>query len=851
MNVRLTVTAAVAVVLASVSVYPLVQGAGWFWGGVGAVLVAAAAGAATRLSAVPTAVFATALALIAFFPLFTGPSNVWHALGALLVAAAVASASGRPVLRLSGCLVAYLAALLLYLNATFAGRQSLAALLPTRASLHHLGSLVSQGLALRAYAPPVPGSHGAVLLAAGGIGLMAVLTDLLAVRLRSPAIAGLPLLALYSVPIMTNSKEGALGATAVFCLGMTGYLALLAADGRDRLRLWGRLVTVWQHRTDETPQAPDTSALAASGRRVGLAAVGLAIVIPLLVPGARVHSLFGTRAGTGGSGGGSHVRLPDPLVQMQQQLHDSNPQTVLTYHTSAALPAQQYLQVYVLNLNAENGSWTLVTPGRSTRVGGGQLRAAPGVSADTTEVTTNTQVKLATGVRGYGSRLAFLPLPYAPTALRVRGAWEEDNTTLMVYSTRTSVSGLHYRVTSKQAEPSAQELSSAGRVPAAIAAGYLPLPAGGHRAQLEAIARSVTASAHTPYQKALALQNWLANTGGFRYQLHVDLPDSTAGLVKFLTKTRRGFCQQFSFAMAVLARFVHIPSRIAVGYTAGKVGPHGNGRVTTAYAHSWPELYFPGAGWLRFEPTPGGADGTATQPDYTGGTGLAGPPNLGRGPTGGSSAAPTTHHGSGINSKLNHLGLHDGPAGAQTPRQGGDPAWLIIVIAAGVLAIAPRTARSLTRRRRWHRAAGDAGLAHAAWLEFRDDLADHGMSYRASESPRAVARRVAVTLGLDPGTRAALDRIADAEERARYAPVPPERSGTLRQDVGTVRRGLSGETGAVRRWRAWLMPPSTLAPVGSGLQQVLDVFGWMEAAGNRLAGRRERRRADGLADSAS
>ena len=83
-------------------------------------------------------------------------------------------------------------------------------------------------------------------MAAAGIGLMAVATDLLAVRLRSPAIAGLPLLVLFSVPITTNAKQGGFGATLVFCLGMIGYLSLLAADGRERLRIWGRLVTVWQ-----------------------------------------------------------------------------------------------------------------------------------------------------------------------------------------------------------------------------------------------------------------------------------------------------------------------------------------------------------------------------------------------------------------------------------------------------------------------------------------------------------------------------------------------------------------------------------------------------------------------------
>ena len=71
--------------------------------------------------------------------------------------------------------------------------------------------------------------------------------------------------------------------------------------------------------------------------------------------------------------------------------------------------------------------------------------------------------------------------------------------------------------------------------------------------------------------------------------------------------------------MAVLARLLDIPSRVAVGYTAGTPLGHDRWVVKTSDAHAWPELYFQGAGWLRFEPTPAGSGGQATaiQPTYT------------------------------------------------------------------------------------------------------------------------------------------------------------------------------------------------------------------------------------------
>src|SRR5262249_39078425 len=129
----------------------------------------------------------------------------------------------------------------------------------------------------------------------------------------------------------------------------------------------------------------------------------------------------------------------------------------------------------------------------------------------------------------------------------------------------------------------------------------------------------------------------------------------------------------------------------------------------------------------------------------------------------------------------------------------------------------------------------DAELAHAAWREVRDNLADFGLAGRVSESPRGLAGRVATTLHLDPAARAALDRIVKAEERARYATAPLG-PGTVRADTATDRRAAR-EADWPARWRARLLPASTLTPIRRGLQQSLDVFGWMDVAGLRLRDR--------------
>src|SRR5690606_36499419 len=82
---------------------------------------------------------------------------------------------------------------------------------------------------------------------------------------------------------------------------------------------------------------------------------------------------------------------------------------------------------------------------------------------------------------------------------------------------------------------------------------------------------------------------------------------------------RRGDCEQFAASMALMARIIGIPSRVAMGYTPGSEVRPGEWVVRSRDAHAWPELYFQGTGWVRFEPTPAGVagQGTADTPLYS------------------------------------------------------------------------------------------------------------------------------------------------------------------------------------------------------------------------------------------
>ena len=128
--------------------------------------------------------------------------------------------------------------------------------------------------------------------------------------------------------------------------------------------------------------------------------------------------------------------------------------------------------------------------------------------------------------------------------------------------------------------------------------------------------------------------------------------------------------------------------------------------------------------------------------------------------------------------------------------------------------------------------------AHAAWLEFRDDLTDHRIASRASETPRALARRISASLGFAAAERDAAQRIARAEERARYATTPAA-SAQLRGDVTTVRRALARACRLPARYAAIVLPASTLAPARTAMTNALDVFGWMDVITSGLHQRRE------------
>jgi transglutaminase-like putative cysteine protease len=165
--------------------------------------------------------------------------------------------------------------------------------------------------------------------------------------------------------------------------------------------------------------------------------------------------------------------------------------------------------------------------------------------------------------------------------------------------------GEPYEVTSAISLAGPEELRGAGsKYPAWVQERYLQLPPN-LPLRVSDLAARVASNIRTPYDKASALENYLRTN--YPYNLRVDPPPFNAdGVDHFLFTLGEGYSEYFGSTMAVMLRTVGVPARLAVGYTTGdEIGDQDLFSVTDSHSHAWVEVYFPGFGWIPFEPTPG------------------------------------------------------------------------------------------------------------------------------------------------------------------------------------------------------------------------------------------------------
>ncbi|GGJ25220.1 transglutaminase TgpA family protein [Streptomyces brasiliensis] len=754
-----------------------------------------------RLALVAAA--ATMMAACALLPLVSPMTWFFQAAFLVAVQTGVGAAARRVPLARWLTVTAQALVTLVLLTLFFAREHAILGLIPGPDTFRFFADLLQQGSDdVSRFAIPAPLSDGIRLLLVGGVVLIGLIVDTLAVTFRSAAPAGLPLLALYSVAAgLSDSGIDWL----LFLIAAAGYLMLLLSEGRDRLSQWGRVF-------GGAPRAPgDTSggvvAPVRTGRRIGMVALCVAL-LPL--PAVQGGLLAGAGTGVGaGNGSGGTISAVNPLVSLRDSLNVDEDRQVMSLKTDTNDISDLYLRIVSLD-DFDGTTWKPtqrhivdVPNPIPTPVGLGQ-----GIK--------RTEVKTVISAADWYAQ-DWLPMPYPPSKVRIGGKWRYEPLGMtLVGDHGQTTRGVTYQVTSLDVQPTAEQLADAPAPPAAVEREYTKVPSS-LPSVVARTAKQITEGATSHYDEAVKLQDYFAVTGGFQYDTQVQVGRGPNAIANFL-KRKEGFCVHFSFAMAAMARTLGIPARVAVGFAPGSPQADGTVSVGLRDAHAWPELYFEGVGWTRFEPTPTrGTTPAYTQTD-TPGTAL---PDTGR-PSQSASALPSAE--ASPSQSCSALDRKREACDSPSPQAlangggGGPKLWELALWALGGLAVLAIPLSPLLWRRRMravrlgaHARTEEGAAAHmlAVWEELTDTAWDVGILPDDSQTPRKAAARI-VRLGhLDPVAGAAVHRVASAVEQVLYAPRPHPTPG-LAEDVRQVIPALVAEVGRGARLRALLAPRSVV-----------------------------------------
>jgi transglutaminase-like putative cysteine protease len=326
---------------------------------------------------------------------------------------------------------------------------------------------------------------------------------------------------------------------------------------------------------------------------------------------------------------------------------------------------------------------------------------------------------------------------------------------------------------------------------------------------LYSYAEEVAGGAKSPYAAAVALERWFRTGGGFVYDDHP--PRSPAGvppLSDFVANTRRGYCQHFAGAMALMLRYLGVPARVAVGFTSGRYDRRRHEWVVSDRdAHAWVEVWFRGWGWLPFDPTPGrggaAAGYSASSPSFdvaaaaavlAGKSGLKGfqrrlASELGFAPQAPLRLSPDTPD-------LRSLAA----AGAAAEPHSRAPGLLrlLVLVLAGMIELV--SIAKLLRRHGRYLTRDPRRLAAACRKDLRDFIRDQGVDVPASATLPELAELVENEFGIDArgfalhATAARFGPPAGAREAAR----------AMRSDLREIRRLLRRELTRLERLRGLL-----------------------------------------------
>ncbi|MGZ4103939.1 MAG: transglutaminase TgpA family protein [Actinomycetota bacterium] len=593
-------------------------------------------------------------------------------------------------------LLASLVALVWYVAARFYP-DTLTFIFPSPASIRAIANGIHSGVQQTIdEAVPVIASRELLMFVAAGTWVTGWLVD-------AAASIGNPLLALgASIPLF--AAPGTLLPSERRWVDTGLYLAaaawVLFSEERALARRW---------RTNEDVQRSGWRA----GPAVRIAFVGLLVVLIMapFLPGYGAAPLLRSK------GPGTRISF-NPFVAILPTLRQAPQVGLFTVVTSQP----EYLRLTTLeHFNGE--VWSQGRSRATIPIGEAPISAFE-PQIPTQQVEQHFQIQALAG--------PWLPAEYDPVSVNgVRGLRIETETRAVILPEASGLPvGARYDVTSRVPQLTAADLDRPFTYDTSALSDYLET-GGTVPRQVRDIAQRVAGDKPTPYQKALALQDYLRT---FTYDERVAAGHSFKNIVEFLTKSKRGYCEQFASAMAIMARTIGLPSRVAIGFGFGRQLGH-EMLLTTREAHAWVEIYFPNAGWVTFEPTP--RAGVTQVPAY------AAP-----GATGSPTPTPSATGSTQPTAAPNTPGAQHGPAEDVTggvTTSTGRPAWVLAVAIAGGIVALVGLAFLISLALRWvgrWRARDMRSAAVVRYVEFLTWCAGAGLGRDPGETPSEHAARL-------------------------------------------------------------------------------------------------------------
>lgn len=630
---------------------------------------------------------------------------------------------------------------------------------------------------------PAPASKGFLFAGTVGIGVAALLADWAAFRVRAVFEAAIPSFTLFVFTAV-------LGAADFRGWSVAGYLAAL-------------FVFILVHQAGMATESASwfasrakggMGALLQGGALLGTVAILAALVLGPNLPGSEADPIIAWRDND--RSGPSKRTTVSPLVDIRGRLVEQSNVELFTVR------ADQPSYWRLTSLDTFDGSiWQSEDNYRG--VDEGLPRGVP-VTAEKATLTQDYTITALSSI--------WLPAAYRPARIEGLGSvsFNEDSASLI--TSTPSTDGYSYRIVSEMARPTAEQLDAAPPLTGRRLDRYLELPSIPGRVQR--LANDLTRNQAGAYDKAKAMQDWFH--ANFTYDLKARAGHDGRALERFLFETKRGYCEQFAGAFAVMARAIGLPARVAVGFTPGEVDAEGRYHVRGLNAHAWPEVYIQGYGWVYFEATPErgmpGAGWTQVPPQQARVTNPA------------ESAPITTTTVATPDSPTNPTPttLPDEDGSVSTAPEGpersplGNPLlqFLIALVVATVAAVIGVPLAKRARRNRRRAEAGDISRrVLVAWTEAEEALASVGAPRRPAETIDEYVVRAPRVVPLPAPATEALHELARHTTLAGYAPQAPTAEAVHRAtaSAATIERALHEQSTVRQRvWRG--IDPRPLLP---------------------------------------